>query len=124
MLSVGCYLLLATCYLLIVTCHLLLATCYLSLSDTCNLILSMILANLKLAISCKKTVSFRSCSATRSYFILIMFMLLNSSDIKMIPHYCLYGSTGVPAIPGTISLSGKNVILRFVAKLKMKILIL
>ena len=39
MLSVGCYLLLATCYLLIVTCHLLLATCYLSLSDTCNLIL-------------------------------------------------------------------------------------
>ena len=55
LLSVGCYLslatcylllvsyhlLLATCYLILVTCHLLLAICCLLLADTCNRILSI-----------------------------------------------------------------------------------
>ena len=69
LLLVTCHLLLDNCYLLHVTCYMLLAICYLLLSDTCNLILfHMILGYLKLAISCKKIASFRSCSATRSCF--------------------------------------------------------
>ena len=31
--------------------------------------------------------------------------LLNSSDIKMVPQCCSYGSTGVPAVPATIFMS-------------------
>ena len=33
------------------------------------------------------------------------FSLLNSSDIKMVPQYCSYGSAGVPAVPATIFMS-------------------
>ena len=47
----------------------LVAAFYFLLFDTCNLIFfHMILGYLKLAISCKKIASFRSCSATRSCF--------------------------------------------------------
>ena len=35
----------------------------------------------------------------------MQFSLLNSSDIKMVPQYCSYGSAGVPAVPATIFLS-------------------
>ena len=52
----------AICWLLFITCYLLLIIIWYLESD------SMILAYLKLAISCKKIVSFRSCSATRSCF--------------------------------------------------------
>ena len=33
------------------------------------------------------------------------FSLLNSSDIKMVPQYCSYGSKDVPAVPATIFMS-------------------
>ena len=38
----------------------------------------------------------------------MQFSLLNSSDIKMVPQYCSYGSAGVPAVPATIFMSGRN----------------
>ena len=31
--------------------------------------------------------------------------MLNSSDIKMVPQYCSYGSAGVPAVYATIFMS-------------------
>ena len=36
----------------------------------------------------------------------MLFSLLNSSDIKMVPQYWSYGSAGVPAVPATIFMSG------------------
>ena len=38
----------------------------------------------------------------------MQFSLLNSSDIKMVPQYCSYGSTGVPAVPATIFMSAQT----------------
>ena len=37
----------------------------------------------------------------------MQFSLLNSSDIKMVPQYCSYGSAGMPAMPATIFMSVK-----------------
>ena len=33
--------------------------------------------------------------------------LLNSSDIKMVPQCCSYGSTGMPALPAPIAMSAQ-----------------
>ena len=38
----------------------------------------------------------------------MQFSLLNSSDIKMVPQYCSYGSPGMPVVPETIFMSGPN----------------
>ena len=59
-----------TCILLLATFYLLTVAYYLILTGTCFLILSVwYLLLLKLAITCKKIASFRSCSATRSCFV-------------------------------------------------------
>ena len=42
----------------------------------------------------------------------MQFSLLNSSDIKMVPQYCSYGSAGVPAVPATIFMSVYETVLR------------
>ena len=42
--------------------------------------------------------------------IYMQFSLLNSSDIKMVPQYCSYGSTGVPAVPATIFMSETEIV--------------
>ena len=62
-----CYPLLATCYLLPVTCYLLLIIWFLLVHAFWFFQYGT--DYLKLAITCKKIVSFRSCSATRSCFI-------------------------------------------------------
>ena len=43
------------------------------------------------------------------YHIYMQFSLLSSSDIKMVPQYCSYGSAGVPAVPATIFMSGGDI---------------
>ena len=44
-----------------------------------------------------------------NYHIYMQFSLLNSSDIKMVPQYCFYGSAGMPAVPATIFMSDYGV---------------
>ena len=40
-----------------------------------------------------------------NFYIYMQFSLSNSSDIKMVPQYCSFGSAGVPAVPATIFMS-------------------
>ena len=53
--------------------------------------------------------------------IYMQFSLVNSSDIKMVPQNCSYGSAGVPAVPATISMSVGNKSWIWLTSLKYKI---
>ena len=60
-----------------------------------------------LSILLKLVFLFEVNSAIVSYFCYfdhncLQFSLLNSSDNKMVPQYCSYGSAGVPLVPTTI----------------------